>query len=61
MNRKYWLIGIVLLWIATVVNAANMVWQQDFDWSEFLLLGLMLAAALSTTVAWWMSKDDKTD
>ena len=61
MNRKYWLIGIVLLWIAAVVNAANRVWQQDFDWSEFLVLGVMLAAALSMTVAWWMSKDDKTD
>ena len=61
MNRRYWLIGIVLLWIAAVVNAANRVWQQDFDWSEFLVLGVMLAAALSMTVAWWMSKDDKTD
>ena len=54
MKRKCWLIAMVLFWIAAVVIADNVLWQRDFGWSEFLVLGLMLVAALSMTVAWWM-------
>ena len=57
---KIWLIALVVFWVAVVANAVS-TWRQYFDWPSLSLLGLMLAAGLLITVAWWMSKDDKTD
>ncbi len=65
MNRKHWLIAMVLFWIAAVLNAFTMLWQwlwhRDFDWPSFLVFGLTLVAALSMTGVWWKLKDAKTD
>ena len=66
MKRKYWLIVLVVLWVAVVVdvaaNVAAMLRHQDFDWSSFVGPGIMVVAAVLITVAWWWSsKDDKTD
>ena len=65
MKRRYWLIVLVVLWVAAVVNAVAiavaMLRHRDFDWSSFVSAGLMLIVALVITVAWWSSKDDKTD
>ena len=61
MKRKYWLIVLVVLWVSVVVNAGLVLWQRDFDWSSFASPGLMLVVALVITVAWWSSKDDRTD
>ena len=65
MNRKYWLIVVVVLWVAAAVDAVAiaiaMLRQRDFDWPSFVGLGIMLVAALLITVAWWSSKDAKTD
>ena len=61
MKRKYWLIVLVVLWVAAVTSAGLVPWQRDFDWSSFVAPGLMLVVALVITVAWWSSKDDKTN
>ncbi len=65
MKRKYWIIVLVVLWVAVVVEVVatvvGLLRQQDFDWSSFVLPGVMPVVALVITVAWWLSKDDKTD
>ncbi len=59
-QRKYWLIATVFFGIAVVANAADMLRNRNFDWSEFSVLGIMFVATLTMTLAWWKSKDDKT-
>ncbi len=61
LNRKFWFVIMVSFWITVVVTASTMLWQQAFNRSEFWELGLVLVSALTITVVWWMSKDDKTD
>ena len=61
MKRKYWLITLVVLWVGAVISVGLVPWQRDFDWSSFASPGLILVGALVITVAWWKSKDDKTD
>ena len=65
MKRKYWIIVLVVLWVAVVVDVVatvvGLLRQQDFDWSSFVSPGVMTVVALVITVAWWLSKDDKTD
>ena len=60
-QRKIMTISMVVLWISTVVSVGLVPLQRDFDWSSFGPPGVMLAVALSMTIAWWSSKDDKTD
>ena len=65
MKRKYWIFVLVVLWVAVVVavvaTVVGLLRQQTFDWSSFVSPGVMVVAALVITLAWWMSKDDKTD
>ena len=65
MKREYWLIVLVVLWVAVVVDVVatvvGLLRQQTFDWSSFVSPGVIVVVALVITLAWWMSKDDKTD
>ena len=64
MKRKYWPI-VVFMWVATVVavvaTIVGLLRLREFDWSSFVSPSLMVVVALVITLAWWMSKDDKTD
>ena len=61
MDRRNYLIAMVGFWIAAVLTVFTLSLRQEFEWLEFLLLGLFLVLALWTTVAWRRLKDDKTD
>ena len=61
MKRKYWLIVLAVIWVSAVISVGLVPLQRDFDWSSFVSPGVMVAAALVITIAWWSSKDDKTD
>ena len=61
MKRKYWLIVLAVLWVSAAISVGLVPLQRDFDWSSFASPGITVAAALTITVAWWLSKDDKTD
>ena len=62
MKRKYWLIVLVVLWVAVLVDivatVVGLLRQQDFDWSSFVSLGVVVVVALVITLAWWMLKAD---
>ena len=60
-ERKVMTISVVLLWVFTVVSVGLVPLQRDFDWTSFGQPGVMLAVALTMTIVWWSSKDDKTD
>ena len=65
MKRKYWPFVLLLLWVSTVVavvvTIVGLLRLREFDWSSFVSPGVMVVMALVITLAWWMSKDDKTD
>ena len=65
MKRKYWLITLAVLWVGTVVavvaTIVGLLRLREFDWSSFVSPGVMVVVALVIAVAWWLSKDDKTD
>ena len=61
MKRKCWLIVLAVLWVSVVVSVGLVPLQRDFDWSSLVTPGIMVVVALVITLAWWMSKDDKTD
>ena len=60
-QRKIMTISVVVLWVSAAISVGLVPLQRDFDWSSFSYPVVIVAAALAITIAWWSSKDDKTD